>query len=76
MANRTFTGFGWPDVGVLLKAMHVFPLHTGLRWTGVLTLIMATLMLYGHPLNKELPLVVIRWPISSSLLMRLSLARP
>jgi len=46
-------------ISLILQAMHVFPLRTGLRWTGILTVIMTTLMLCGHPLSKGLPLVVI-----------------
>jgi signal transduction histidine kinase len=42
-----------------VQAMYVFPLRTGSRWVGVFTVIMATLMLYGHPLSKGLPLVII-----------------
>jgi signal transduction histidine kinase len=42
-----------------VQAMYVFPLRTGSRWVGVFTVVMATLMLYGHPLSKGLPLVII-----------------
>jgi PAS domain S-box-containing protein len=42
-----------------VQAMYVFPLRTGSRWVGVFTVIMAILMLYGHPLSKGLPLVII-----------------
>jgi signal transduction histidine kinase len=39
--------------------MLVFPLGIGLRWLAVLTIIMAALMLYGHPFSEGLPLVII-----------------
>jgi len=41
-----------------IQAMLVFPLGIGLRWLAVLTIIMATLMLYGHPFSQALPLVI------------------
>jgi hypothetical protein len=46
-------------LSLILQAMLVFPLRTGFRWLGALTVIMAVLMLYGHPLSKGLPLVII-----------------
>jgi signal transduction histidine kinase len=46
-------------LSLAVQAMYVFPLGTGSRWVGAFTVIMATLMLYGHPLSKGLPLVII-----------------
>jgi signal transduction histidine kinase len=41
-----------------IQATLIFPLGIGLRWLAVLTIIMAILMLYGHPFNQALPLVI------------------
>jgi signal transduction histidine kinase len=46
-------------LSLILQAMLVFPLGIGLRWLAVLTIIMAALMLYGHPFSEGLPLVII-----------------
>jgi signal transduction histidine kinase len=46
-------------LSLAVQAMYVFPLRTGSRWVGAFTVIMTTLMLYGHPLSKGLPLVII-----------------
>jgi signal transduction histidine kinase len=42
-----------------VQAMYVFPLRTGSRWVAGFAVIMAILMLYGHPFSEGLPLVII-----------------
>jgi len=41
-----------------IQATLIFPLDIGLRWLAILTIIMAILMLYGHPFDQALPLVI------------------
>jgi signal transduction histidine kinase len=46
-------------MALIIQAMVVFPLEIGLRWLLALTALMAVLMLYGHPFDQGLPLVII-----------------
>jgi signal transduction histidine kinase len=46
-------------LSLTLQAVHVFPLRTGFRWTGVFTVIMAILMFHGPGWSTGLPLVLV-----------------
>jgi signal transduction histidine kinase len=46
-------------MALVIQAMVILPLYIGLRWLVGLTALMAVLMLYGHPFDQGLPLVII-----------------
>jgi signal transduction histidine kinase len=46
-------------MALVIQAMVILPLRIALRWLVGLTALMAILMLYGHPFDQGLPLVII-----------------
>ena len=47
---------------LVVQALLIFPLNVGLRWLVALTVLMAILMLYGHPFDQAC-----RWSLSCAM---------